>query len=366
MYFSSGSRRIGSHHGMTSPESATNRCTQESMSDSPLVSVIIPTYNRTLQTIEAIESVLAQTYSHFEVIVVDDGSTDGSGEAIERFISQKANGLHRLHFISQSNQGASVARNTGIAKARGKYIGFLDSDDIWDAEKLTWQVRALEQFKDECGACVADARLVNNSGMDLGSSFRVHGRHYRQTIGIDRDAARLIARSFCGFWLSALLARADLVRQIGGFNPDISFVEDRDLHFRLSLATSVAYVNRPLIRTDRTPSPPGSGCRPWDKPEVQFRQQQGMLENWLRIGAPLPPDVRGIVKRALGALHSQQANWHLENSRYPEARQAVCRAVKYKMTPGVTVKWAMTWIAPALARRMTPKTRLIGSGGHSS
>lgn len=336
------------------------------MSDQPLISVIIPTYNRTQQTIAAIESVLAQTYPNFEIIIVDDGSTDDSGEVIQRFIRQRTNGHHQILFFHQANQGASIARNTGIAKARGEYIAFLDSDDTWLPEKLEWQMRALEQLKNECGACVTDARLVNRSGMDISSSFRAHGKNYQDTIGIDRDAVRSIAKSFCGVWLSTMLARADLIKRIGGFSPDISFVEDRDIHFRLALVTSIAYVNKPLIRSDRTPTPPDSNCRPWDKHEVQFRQQQHMLEKWLGIAASLPPDVGRTLKRALGALYSHEANWHLENARYPEARQAVSTAMKYKISPGLLIKWGFTWLAPSIARRITPKTRPIGADGHSS
>jgi len=334
------------------------------MTNKPLVSVVIPTYNRRQQTIAAIESVLAQTYPRFEIIVVDDGSTDGSGEVIDRFVSQ-TKGSRQILFFSQPNQGASVARNTGIAKARGEYIAFLDSDDSWVPEKLEWQVQALEQLEKECSVCFTDARLVNSSGMDV-SSFRVHGRHYEQTIGIDRNAAKLLAESFSGFWVSSLLVRTDLVRQIGGFSTDISFVEDRDLHFRLSLVTSIAYVNKQLIRTDRNPSPPGSTCRPWDKAEVQFRQQRFMLEKWLKMDAALSPDLRRIVERNLGALHSHWTNWYLENGRYREARQAVSRAVRHKITLGTTVKWALTWLAPPIARSLAPKTRPVGTGGHAS
>lgn len=343
----------------------TERYTKGSMSDNPLVSVVIPTYNRTRQTIAAIESVLAQTYPYVEVIVVDDGSTDGSEAVIERFVSQKTNGRHRVLFLSQPNQGASVARNTGIAKAQGEYIAFLDSDDVWLPEKLEWQLKALEKFKDECRVCVTDARQINDSGMDC-RTFESAGRHYQQSIGIERSASRLLAQSFCGFWTSSLLVRTDLIREIGGFNIDISFAEDRDLEFRLSLVTCIAYVNIPLILTDRNPTPPGVTWRPWDKPEVQFREQQRMLENWLRMGALLPSDVRKLVERALGALLSQETNWHLENLRYPEARQAISKAVKYRTTPGTVVKLALTWLTPALARGIAPKTRPIGTGGHAS
>jgi hypothetical protein len=90
--------------------------------------------------------------------------------------------------------------------------------------------------------------------MDI-SSFQSHGRPLEQTIGVDRSATISIAKSFCGFWMSSLLAR--VIRQIGRFSPDISFVEDRDLHFRLSLVTSIAYVNRQLIVIDENPSPSG-------------------------------------------------------------------------------------------------------------
>ena len=335
------------------------------MSYKPLVSVVIPTYNRTQQTIAAIESVLAQTYSNFEIVVVDDGSTDGSDQTIQQFIRQKTNSGSQIRFFRQPNQGASVTRNTGIAKARGEYIAFLDSDDSWELEKLEYQMRALEQFKNECAVCFTDARLVNNSGMDI-SSFQAHGRNYKQVIGIDRDAAKSLAQSFSGFWVSSLLVRSDIVRQIGGFSPDVSFVEDRDLHFRLSLVTSIAYVNKQLIRTDRTPSPAGSAIRPWDRVEVQFRQQERMLEKWLKMDPALPPELHRTVERTLGALYSHWANWYLENGRYDEARKAVSHAVEHKVALGTTVKWALTWLAPALARRVAPKTRPVGSGGHAS
>ena len=123
------------------------------MSYRPFVSVVVPTYNRAQSTIVAIESVLAQTYPHFEIIVVDDGSTDDSGDAIQQFIKQRTNRGNAISYFCQPNQGPSAARNSGVTRARGEYIAFLDSDDAWLPEKLEWQVQALEQFRNDCGAC---------------------------------------------------------------------------------------------------------------------------------------------------------------------------------------------------------------------
>jgi glycosyltransferase involved in cell wall biosynthesis len=103
------------------------------------VSVIIPTYNRCKFVQEAIDSVLAQTYTNFELIVVDDGSTDGTGEVIQSKYQGK------LIYIWQKNQGRSKARNLGISISTGKYLAFLDSDDKWHPEKLMNQVKSLEE-----------------------------------------------------------------------------------------------------------------------------------------------------------------------------------------------------------------------------
>ena len=334
------------------------------MNNKPLISAVIPTYNRTTQTFTAVESVLAQTHPNVEVVVVDDGSTDGSDEIVEKFVQQKAAAGHKVLFVRQKNQGASTARNTGIANASGEYIGFLDSDDIWLPEKLEWQLKAFEEFGTECGACVTDAHLVSDAGMDC-SSFEGTRRRYDHLIGIDGDAQKVLAASFC-YWVSSLVARADTLRKIHGFNQAISFVEDRDIFFRLSLATSLAYVNKLLIRTDRTPSPPGSNCRPWDRHDVQFRQQQAMLESWLKMGPEISPDVRKVIKHALGSLLSAKTNWHLENSRDADARRSVTAALKYKKSAGVLAKFAITWVSPGLARNISPKTRPIGTAGHAS
>src|SRR5437879_5328746 len=106
----------------------------------PLVSVILPTYNRLRYLGGALESVRTQTYEHWELVVVDDGSTDGSGEYLARLVDR------RVRLLSRSHTGsAAVARNSGIAMARGEYLAFLDDDDAWMPQKLERQMAALRE-----------------------------------------------------------------------------------------------------------------------------------------------------------------------------------------------------------------------------
>ena len=109
------------------------------MADHPLVSVIIPTYNRATLVVEAVASALAQTYRDFEVLVVDDGSTDGTLKALAPFLGEVK--LLRL----SRRRGVSAARNLGIRAARSRWLAFLDSDDLWLPEKLARQMAFLAQ-----------------------------------------------------------------------------------------------------------------------------------------------------------------------------------------------------------------------------
>jgi len=327
------------------------------MSYRRFISVIIPTFNRAIQVQAALKSVLAQTYREFEVIVVDDGSTDGTGEAIPTIISSQGTGGKQIRYFFQPNQGQSAARNKGIDEARGEWVAFLDSDDVWLPEKLEWQVRAIEQFKDKCCACITDARLVDNLGMDT-TAFRESGKPYQETLGMDSEAVGNLVKCRDPFWVSTLLVRTDVVKQVGWFDPHIEYAEDHDFLFRLSLVTPFCYVNKPLASLDRSKSPRGSKCRPWDNVEIRLRGSQSMLEKWLKLDSKLPADVRKTIVRSLRQVYSAWTNWHLEQGQYEEARQAVCMAMKYELTTNLAVKWSLTHVAPSFARRISPKMRV--------
>ena len=146
----------------------------------PRISVVIPTYNRADKVLKSIESVLTQTVADLEVIVVDDGSSDDT----ERILAHTFR--DRIRYYAQANQGASVARNKGIEEARGEWIAFLDSDDLWERDKIEWQLKALEQFGPECAACYTDTRLFNHT--ETRTLFQMAEESYRHegTMGVNR------------------------------------------------------------------------------------------------------------------------------------------------------------------------------------
>jgi glycosyltransferase involved in cell wall biosynthesis len=135
--------------------------------EAELVSVVVPTYNRATRVLVATRSVLAQTYPHVEVLVVDDGSTDDT----EQRIAAEFGADPRVRYVRQANAGVAAARNRGLAGARGEYIAFLDSDDVWRPWKLQFQLECLALLPGSVGMIWTDMDAVNESG-------ELHGRRY--------------------------------------------------------------------------------------------------------------------------------------------------------------------------------------------
>ncbi len=121
----------------------------------PTVSIILPTYNRVGSVQAAIHSVLEQTYTDYELIVVDDGSMDETASHVREISDPRL-----IYVLHPQNKGAAAARNTGMRMARGDYIAFLDSDDTWHPQKLEVQVEFLKNSPDQVGGCVTSYRLV--------------------------------------------------------------------------------------------------------------------------------------------------------------------------------------------------------------
>jgi glycosyltransferase involved in cell wall biosynthesis len=140
---------------------------------SGLVSIIIPFYNRESLLRDAIESVLAQTYSHWELFLVDDGSTDGSAELARDYASRKPENVHYLDHPNHTNCGVTRTRNLGAAASQGEYLAFLDSDDIWLPNKLEYQVAIMQAFP-QVGLCCSPSEYWYSWDPDAGPDAEDH------------------------------------------------------------------------------------------------------------------------------------------------------------------------------------------------
>ncbi len=316
----------------------------------PKVSVIIATYNRAKDVQNAINSVLSQTFTDFEVVVVDDGSSDATGKILKEIYGDRI----RYHF--QENQGLSGALNTGLAQARGEWIAFLDSDDLWEKEKLEWQFKALERFGAQCGTCYTDVGFFKHPETRTMFELADQSDRHEEAMGISTNAMKLVVRPggpgmvIC---ICSILARADLVRKAGGFDRDLRFGMDSDFLFRLAMLTSFCYVNRRLVLVDRSPAEQrhAGASAEWNKLEFVLRQTQIRFEKFLRQSEGLPREMRKLIVGGLGAIHSGLANCHLQAGEYGKAREAAFRAVRLNLNRNLTVKWLLTWISPRLALR---------------
>lgn len=196
----------------------------------PKVSVIIPTYNRAHYIRETIDSVLAQTYPDYEIIVVDDGSTDKTAEVLKHY-----NGRIRYYCFPE-NKGISAARNFAIEQARGKYIAFLDDDDLWMPEKLEKQVAVLENNPELAFVC-SGAYVIDAHG-------EVTARWCRA--GAQETFECLYDQNFV-LNLTVILRR-ECFAAVGGFDPKLPSTQDYDLWLRLAKRYKFSYVDSCLAK----------------------------------------------------------------------------------------------------------------------
>jgi glycosyltransferase involved in cell wall biosynthesis len=203
----------------------------------PLVSIIIPTYNRANLVGAAVESVLGQTFPDFELIVVDDGSTDTTRQLLEPYHD-------RINYIYQENQKYSSARNRGIRAATGKYVAFLDDDDLWQPEKLAEQISVMEQ-NPGATLCYCKAVYIDPAGKPI----QFQGRSYREPDEPTTVIADRYKELFLGALLttSSVMVRHDILNQVGLFEGTHIHGEDWELWVRLASKGPFAYVPKPLV-----------------------------------------------------------------------------------------------------------------------
>ncbi len=204
--------------------------------ENPLVSVIIPTYNRAPVLKEAINSVLQQTYKNLEIIVIDDGSKDDTENIINDFNDK------RIIYIRQDHKGAPSAKNEGIQNSKGKYIAFLDSDDIWLPQKIKSQLSVFKNSKFNPGVVYCGIEYIN----DMGENIRQEKLPaYRGNIFLYLLGARRNVVLGAG---STVLINKICFEKCGLFDENLSYRIDMDLLIRVSKKFTFDYVPEPLAK----------------------------------------------------------------------------------------------------------------------
>lgn len=236
----------------------------------PLLSVVIPSYNRADYIALTIESVLEQTYKNIEVIVIDDGSTDETAKVVKPFGP-------KVRYIRQENAERGASRNHGLRLADGKYIAFLDSDDLWLPDKAAAGIEFLDKNL-EAGLLCTDALQIDGNGEET-SSLRAHGFSGQVT-------GQLLQKNFV--IMPTHLARTSVVREIGGFREEreLSGSEDWEMWVRLSLVADVAYIPKITakyrVHSANTMSSAAGMQRSMGRAAQLFRESQQLAQSYGR------------------------------------------------------------------------------------
>ena len=264
----------------------------------PKVSVIIPTYNSMRFLTETVESVLRQTHRDFELLIVDDGSSDRTVQWVSELVDP------RVKVISQQNQGVCVARNTGIADAQGEYIAFLDHDDLWQPTKLEKQVRCLDE-NPAVGLVHTWMVLVDEGGKSTGRvmTSNAEGDVWKQLIEQNTIAS------------SSVMVRRCCFETVGVFSPsrDLYTVEDWDLWIRIASRYPFAMIKEPLLSWRQHAN---NGSKNWRLMEQAYRL---VIE---KAFDAVPPELLHLKDRSYGHANLCLA-WRVLQSSDKDCNRAI-------------------------------------------
>ncbi|MFV0388976.1 MAG: glycosyltransferase family 2 protein [Pyrinomonadaceae bacterium] len=275
------------------------------MDKTPLVSVVIPAYNAVRFVNATIDSVLAQTFQDFEILAVDDGSTDNTKEILEAYGD-------KIRYLPKKNGGVSSARNYGIEKAKGKYIAFLDADDVWMPEKLEKQV-ALMDSKEDVGLCYVATQKVDEELNYLNSIPANAYDDYTRSLLLNLN----IVSGSC----SSAMVRHDVISQTDGFDSQFTTYADWEMWLRLSLLTNCAPINEELVKYRMVKGSMSSN------PEVTKRDARGVLEKFFNL-AVLPEKYRTLEKQAYSNHLMIVSGEFLHNGKVRESVNCIWQGVK--------------------------------------
>jgi glycosyltransferase involved in cell wall biosynthesis len=296
----------------------------------PQVSVIIPTFNCAALVKEAIESALAQTYRDFEVIVVDDGSDDDTTSVVAQFGSD-------IHYLRQTNQGASAARNQGIAMSRGKYIAFLDADDVWKPNKLAEQIPVLERDS-SIGLVYSDWAITSENGETKASQLK----DLKPASGYVFDG--LVQ---CGFILtSGTVVRRSCLEDVGHFDKTLSIAQDYDLWLRICYRWKIELVNKVLVtKRDRNGNLSSNLVK-------TATERIALFDKALKNFTDMTPATRRLVKNQLAYNHWDVGYYHFDQLSLREARKSFACSLSYQASNARALGYLAATFLPSSVLRV--------------
>ncbi len=275
------------------------------MSISGLVSTVIPTYNRRELLPRAVDSALAQTYASQEIIIIDDGSTDGTPEMLQQKYGD------RVRCITQANGGVSRARNNGMQHARGEFIALLDSDDVWAPEKLQKQVAFLQQ-RPEFGMVLCDVQRVDGN-------FRpTDVLHRREAIPRDGNVLHDVLMMPTLVPASILIRRA-VLEQVGNFDESLRTAEDIEFHLRVASCFPIGTIDEALVFAMR-------GHEGLSEDAGTQTDYVGVVERFIRSNPDKIPASLG--RKALYMAYARNARSAILSARTAVAVQCLHKALR--------------------------------------
>jgi glycosyltransferase involved in cell wall biosynthesis len=291
----------------------------------PTVSVIIPSYDSAKFVVEALDSVLNQTYHDLEVIVVDDGSRDNTEEAV------KDKG-ERMTYVRQDNVGASAARNHGIRVSSGNYIAFLDADDLWKPNKLEEQVRILDDDP-EVGLVCSDWATVAIDG-SVQNSYLKNCRYARSGYVFNE----VIQEYF--ILTSSVLLRRSCLSEVGVFDEALMVSEDKDLWLRVCHRWKIKILPEPLVVKRNRPSNLSSD----PIAAVPFRIR--LFEKLLRTIPNLPAQSRRLIREQLSVNYFDLGCDYFSKFMKREARSHLRSSLNWRWTNGRAFAYLLACYLP--------------------
>lgn len=274
------------------------------------ISVIIPCHDHAREVVEAVESALSQSLPPREIIVVDDGSGDGSADAVKSFGD-------KVRLISQEQKGPSSARNRAAREASGEWLALLDADDLWLPDKLKTQARFIEK--------IPEAALVHSDGWVIDGHEtppdKERGKSYFSTRTPPTGVEAYKAFMASPLLTSSVMIRREVFEQEGGFDEEFWVNEDADLFLRImARGQEVVYVPKPLMVQRCFPG--GLGRNPLN-----------YLENTIKVlekNIPAFPRLAPLFKEGLGITCRAAAWYELREGRYGLARRHWWRQFRYR------------------------------------